>query len=85
MRPSCSTAVRDEGAGARVVRDVQRRRDVALARAAPGPPARASSTRRAPSASRAPSAASARAVVRPIPLEAPVTIAVLPSNAAMRA
>ena len=41
------------------------------------------STRRAPSASRAPSAASARAVVSPIPLEAPVTIAVLPSNAAI--
>ena len=42
-----------------------------------------SSTRRAPTATRAPSAASARAVVSPMPVEAPVTMAVLPSSAAI--
>src|SRR5262245_14913654 len=40
------------------------------------------STRRAPPATRAPSAASARAIAAPIPLDAPVTIAVLPSSPA---
>src|SRR5512146_791190 len=39
------------------------------------------STRRAPPATRAPSRRSGRAVAAPIPLEAPVTIAVLPSSA----
>src|SRR2546425_2434799 len=39
------------------------------------------STRRAPPATRTPAAASARAVARPIPDEAPVTIAVLPERA----
>ena len=37
--------------------------------------------RRAPPATFAPAYASARAVAAPIPLEAPVTIAVLPSSA----
>ena len=38
------------------------------------------STRRAPPATRAPSARSARAIAAPMPLEAPVTIAVFPSS-----
>src|SRR6266508_730952 len=42
------------------------------------------STRRAPSASRAPAPARARAVAAPIPLEAPVTTAVLPSSSGTR-
>ena len=72
----------DERLAALVVGDVERRRDVPVP-ASSAAACSTSSTRRAPSASRAPSAASARAVVSPIPLEAPVTIAVLPSNAAM--
>ncbi len=41
------------------------------------------STRRAPPATRTPAAARARAVARPIPDEAPVTIAVLPERSSV--
>src|SRR5262245_23625364 len=82
MRPSCSTALAIK---ARALASSVTSRGAATC-PDPGSSEAArstSSTRRAPSATCAPSAASARAVVSPIPLEAPVTIAVFPCSAAI--